>query len=226
LSAISSPETQVNIQCPCGLVTAFVKDDGSVRFLSVPAFAYALDVAVNVPRFGVVTVDIGYGGAYYAIVTAEKLKLNLKTSSISEMVRIASLVTGAVNESIKLTHPDHDDLAFLYGTILTDGYDEYSSEPTTNICIFADQQVDRSPTGSGVTARIAIQFAKKNIKLNQERYFKSIIGTEFIGKAVSQTQCGNFEAVIVQVEGRAFYTGESKFILEEDDPLQEGFLIK
>ncbi|XP_061900505.1 trans-L-3-hydroxyproline dehydratase isoform X3 [Entelurus aequoreus] len=226
-----SPETAVNIHCPCGLVKAFVEysegKTGAVRFLSVPAFAFATDLTVAVKGFGDVMVDIGYGGAYYAFVDARRFGLDVSKSRTRDLVDAATAVTTAVKAQVKLHHPVSDDLAFLYGTILTDGKDEYSQEATCNICVFADAQVDRSPTGSGVTARVALQYHKGLIQLNQSRMFKSgATGSQFRGKAVEEITCGDFKAVVVEVAGRAFYTGVSNFVQEPDDELTHGFLLK
>uniref|UniRef100_A0A3B4FPB1 trans-L-3-hydroxyproline dehydratase n=2 Tax=Pundamilia nyererei TaxID=303518 RepID=A0A3B4FPB1_9CICH len=226
-----SPETQVNIHCPCGLVKAFVEysegKTGGVRFHSVPAFAFATDVTVLVEGFGEVTVDISYGGAFYAFVNAQRFGLDVSKSRTRDLVDTATAVTRAVKSQVKLHHPASDDLAFLYGTILTDGKDDYSPEPTANICVFAKAQVDRSPTGSGVTARVALQYHKGLIQLNQTRTFQSgATGSQFTGKAVEETKCGDFKAVVVEVAGRAFYTGVSSFVQEADDKLTHGFLLK
>uniref|UniRef100_A0A7M4FLF1 trans-L-3-hydroxyproline dehydratase n=1 Tax=Crocodylus porosus TaxID=8502 RepID=A0A7M4FLF1_CROPO len=184
------PETRVVIHCPCGPVTAFVPWDGQrsrnpVRFHSMPAFAAAADLTVDVPGYGKVVLDIGYGGAFYAFLSAEKLGLDVCSSSVRDLVDAATAVTEAVKKQFKPHHPDSEDLAFIYGTILTDGKDAFSDEPTTNICVFGDAQVDRSPTGSGVTARIALQYHKRLIKLGQTRTFRSsTTGSLFTGKAV------------------------------------------
>ncbi|XP_076129435.1 trans-L-3-hydroxyproline dehydratase [Alosa pseudoharengus] len=227
----SAPETQVNIHCPCGLVKAFVEysdgKTGAVRFHSVPAFAFATDVKVTVPGHGEVTVDISYGGAFYAFVSAERFGLDVNTSRTRDLVDAATAVTNAVKTQVKLRHPVHEDLSFLYGTILTDGKDSFSDEPTANMCVFADAQVDRSPTGSGVTARIALQFHKGLVQLNQSRTFKSgATGSIFTGKAVQETTCGDFKAVVVEVGGRAHYTGVASFVQESDDDLSQGFLLR
>uniref|UniRef100_H3BHD4 trans-L-3-hydroxyproline dehydratase n=1 Tax=Latimeria chalumnae TaxID=7897 RepID=H3BHD4_LATCH len=226
-----SPETQVNIHCPCGLVKTYVEytdgKSGKVRFHSVPAFAFAIDITVDVAGYGKVIVDIGYGGAFYAFVSAEVFGLDISSSKTRELVDVATAVTGAVKAQVKLYHPDSDELAFLYGTILTDGKEAFSEEPTANICVFADAQVDRSPTGSGVTARIALQYHKGHIQLNKTRTFRSgTTGSLFTGKAVEEVKCGHFKAVIVEVCGRAHYTGTANFVLEEDDDLKNGFLLK
>ncbi|XP_007891512.2 trans-L-3-hydroxyproline dehydratase [Callorhinchus milii] len=227
----SSPETQVNIHCPCGLVRAFVEyrggRSGRVRFHSVPAFAFATDVAIDVPGHGKLVVDIGYGGAFYAFVSADRFGLDVCSSRTRDLVDSATAVTNAVKEQVKLHHPDDEDLAFLYGTILTDGKDAFSGEPTANICVFADAQVDRSPCGSGVTARIALQYHKGLIQLNQTRTFQSgATNSFFTGKAVEEAKCGDFKAVIVEVSGQAHYTGTAKYYAESDDSLKDGFLLR
>jgi len=141
-------ETPVFIQCPCGVVKAFVEvcdgKTGRVRFVSVPAFAFALDLQVETEKFGTVTVDIGYGGAFYAIVSQEQLKMDLRATRVKEITEAGSIITKAVANAVKLHHPVSDDLAFLYGTIITDGkdhYDENTDECTYNVCIFADNEV-------------------------------------------------------------------------------------
>uniref|UniRef100_A0A3P9JXP2 trans-L-3-hydroxyproline dehydratase n=1 Tax=Oryzias latipes TaxID=8090 RepID=A0A3P9JXP2_ORYLA len=226
-----TPETQVNILCPCGLVQAFVEysdgKTGRVRFLSVPAFVFAEDVTVEVEGFGELTVDISYGGAFYAFIDAQRFGLDVTKSRTRDLVDAATAVTKAVKSQVKLYHPCSEDLAFLYGTILTDGKEEYSPEPTANMCVFAEAQVDRSPTGSGVTARVALQYHKGLIQMNQTRTFQSgATGSQFTGKAVQEVECGDFKGVVVEVSGRAFYTGVSRFVQETEDQLTTGFLLK
>uniref|UniRef100_A0A673NHB4 trans-L-3-hydroxyproline dehydratase n=2 Tax=Sinocyclocheilus rhinocerous TaxID=307959 RepID=A0A673NHB4_9TELE len=231
IKAPTSPETQINIHCPCGLVKAFTQysngKTGAVRFHSVPAFAFATDVSVSVPGYGSITVDISYGGALYAFVSSEKFGLDVNKSKTRDLVDAATAVSDAVKSQVKLYHPVSEDLAFLYGTILTDGKDAFSEEPTANVCVFADAQVDRSPTGSGVTARIALQYHKGLIGLNQTRSFKSgATGSVFTGKAIEETTCGDFRAVVVEVRGHAHYSGVASFTQESDDPLRGGFLLR
>lgn len=143
-----SPETQVNIQCPCGLVRVFVQYDdktkksGRVRFESVPAFAFATQLDIQTEKYGSVTVDIGYGGAFYALADAGRFGLNVRKSRTRDLVEAASHVTECVKHHVELHHPDDKDLAFLYGTILTDGKDGFDAkEATANICVFADAEV-------------------------------------------------------------------------------------
>lgn len=228
-----SPETQVNLQCPCGLVRSFVeydekiKSSGRARFLSAPAFVFRRDVRVNVPGYGNMTLDISYGGAFYALISGEQLGLDVSKSAVRDVIDAATAVSMATRQAVKLEHPDSPDLAFLYGTIVTDGMDGWSEKPTTNICVFADAQVDRSPTGSGVTARIALQVAKGLINLSQTRTFQNgVTDSQLTGRAVERTKVGGLDAVVVEVSGRGHYTGQSTFFAESDDELGKGFLVK
>ncbi len=226
----SEPVAAFGIQCPCGLVRVRVAIEngkaGAVQFESVPAFAHTLGAVVAVPGLGDVTIDIGYGGAFYALVPAAHFGLDVRRSKTRDLVDAAAAVTDAARRQIELDHPDDADLAFLYGTILTDGADAWSETPTANICVFADREVDRSPTGSGVTARIAVQHARGLIAIGQERRFESVTGSIFTGKALREARTGRFRAVTVEVGGRAHYVGTSRFTHEPDDRLGEGFLLR
>lgn len=224
------PETTVAIQCPCGLVTARVQVEqgrsGDVAFRSVPAFVLRRDAMVQTSTYGPVTVDIAFGGAFYAILPAQHLGLDVRTSTTRDLVDAATMVTEAARRQITLEHPDDADLAFLYGTILTDGRDGLAGGPSANICVFADRQVDRSPTGSGVTARLALMHRSGQAGLGEPRRFESITGAVFEGRAVAETRVGPRQAVIVEVRGRAHYTGEGLFTREADDPLGGGFSLR
>src|SRR5919199_1088531 len=173
------PETEVRIQCPCGLVTArvAVRDGraGRVRFESVPCFALHRDAVVLTRGFGPVTVDVGFGGAFYAVLPAAELGLDLEGSPVGRLVEAAMEVKEAAARTLTSSHPDADDLAFLYGTILTDGGDG-AAEPTTNVCVFADGQVDRSPTGSGVSTRLALMHRRGQVAVGETRRFRRITG--------------------------------------------------
>jgi len=227
LVTVLEPETTVLIQCPCGPVTAHVSvrdgRPGKVRFESVPAFAYALEKTVDTAAHGPVTVDIGYGGAFYAVVAADQFGLDVRSSRTRDLVDAATAVSDAVKAQVPLDHPDSQDLAFLYGTILTDGNDSDATRTSANVCVFADAQVDRSPTGSGVTARIALQHRRKLTATGEERVFESVTGALFSGKAVTETECGPYKAVTVEVAGEAHYTGESRFWHEDGDKIGAGF---
>lgn len=223
------PVTTVNIECPCGLVRAEVEvsngKTGKVRFSSVPSFMFANDVSLQLADGTAFKTDIGYGGAFYAILDAGQFDIAITPEDVGRLTRLAEEICQAVNNSITLAHPDHDDLAFLYGAILTDGHDAFEASATHNICVFAKNQVDRSPTGSGVSARLAIQHAKGLIAPGQVRVFASVIGSSFEGSVEATTSCGPHKAIIASVKGKAHYSGKASFWYEEDDEVGRGFIV-
>ncbi len=212
----------VRLQCPCGLVLANVDGDGWVRFESVPSFVYALDRVAPTPTWGPVTVDIAYGGAFYAFLAADSIGLDLRTSPMRAIADAGEEIARAVSKAVPIEHRDEPDLAFLYGTILTDR----QISPSRNVCIFAGRQIDRSPTGSGVSARMALQVARRQATFGQESRFESCTGAIFTGKALREgPMVGPRKSVIVEVGGIAHVTGEARFRFDDDDPLREGFSL-
>ncbi len=220
--AATPPETEVRLQVPAGLVACRVGAGGEVRFESVPAYLLAQDEKVEVPGYGPVVADVAYGGAYYALVPAADVGLDVRASPTRELVDAAAAVTAAVAAVVPIAHPEEPDLGFLYGTILID--DATGLEPTANVCVFAGRQVDRSPCGSGVTARIAADVARGRMELGATREFAGPTGATFTGTAVRVAATGPHQAVVVEVGGRAHYAGRATFTLEDDDPLP-GFLL-
>ena len=219
-------KARLGLECPCGLVRVELDTaSGHARFVSVPAFAWALDVVLDVAGLGPVTVDVGYGGAFYALCAAARFGLDVRTSRTRDLVDAAAAITEAGRAQLALDHPDDPDLAFLYGTILTDG-GEGLGRASANICVFADREVDRSPTGSGVTARMAVLHRRRRVREREPRFFASVTGAVFTGEIVAETSAGARRAVQVEVGGRAHYTGEAVFTAEDDDPLREGFLLR
>lgn len=230
LVAPREPVTRVNIECPCGMVAADVEvangKAGAVSFESVPAFLFAADRTIDVTGHGPIRFDIAYGGAFYTLADCRQFGLEFGRDPVRAFVDAATALTGRVQATTPIEHPDHADLGFLYGSILTDGGDGSADRPTRNICVFADAQVDRSPTGSGVTARLAAMHAKGEVGLGEARLFESIVGSRFEGSVASITRAGAFDAVTARVSGRAYYSGRAEFMVEEDDPLGGGFLVR
>lgn len=229
LVKVEGPETTVKIQCPCGLVEAKVEMaqgmPGAVAFRSVPAFALHLSRLVETREWGPLEVDVGFGGAFYALVPAESIGMDVRKTPPSELARAGEAIARAVAVQLPIVHPEEADLGFLYGTILTDGKDAWSKEPSANACVFAGRQVDRSPTGSGVTARLAVQYRRRLIGLGQKRTFESVTGSRFVGAVVEETRAGTQAAVVVEVSGQAHYSGSARFRLEANDPFPDGFLL-
>jgi proline racemase len=225
----------VRLQVPCGPVDVLVEvtdgQVGEVRFTSVPAFAAALDVVVQVPDLGEVVLDVAYGGAFYAVVTADAIGVEIGVTPLATLVERADAVTRATRSVTSLEHPDADDLAFLYGTIVVDIPDTSAPGLSRNICVFADRQVDRSPTGSGVTARMALRHARGSVTSGQRCRFAGITGEEFTATVVAEHAPGvhapvGVAAVEVEVAGHAYRTGANTFTFDDEDPLRHGFLLR
>ena len=170
----AEPVTYIGLECPCGLVQVEVEvaggHAGRVRFRSVPAFLLAGQRRVEVPGAGPVLTDVSYGGAFYALAPAAAFGLDVRASRTRDLVDAADALSAAVRAQLAITHPLEADLGFLYGSILTDGRDRPDQGPSANICVFANSEVDRSPTGSGVTARMAARFQRGLVQAGQAHY--------------------------------------------------------
>lgn len=221
------PVTHFAIEAPCGLLrlACEVADGkvGSVSFESVPAFVEARDLVVAVPGHGDVTTDIAYGGAYYCILPASRFGLDLMQTPVDALVAAAGALTDRVRATLAITHPSEPDLGFLYGTIVTD--EASVNEESFNLCVFAERQIDRSPTGSGVTARMALDHAKGLVAAGRSRSFRSITGGGFSGRVIGPADFPAAGAVTVEVGGRSHLSGEGSFVIEADDPLGHGFSL-
>lgn len=219
------PVTRFVIEAPCGaLAVSCAVEQGevvSVTFESVPAFAHALDLAVDVPGLGRVVTDIAYGGAFYAILPASRLGLDFFETPVPELVAAAGALTDAIRAGVPIAHPSEPDLGFLYGTILTDGAP--APQESWNLCVFAERQIDRSPTGSGVTARMALDHARGLVGQGVPRVFRGISGEPFTGRVSRPAEGGPKGAVRVEVGGRSFHAGRGTFVIEAGDPLGLGF---
>lgn len=229
LLPISSPETIIKIDTPAGLVTAYGRiiegQVQSVYFRNVPSFVVALDETVDVPGLGSVRYDLAFGGAFYAYVQAESVGLNCTPEHYRALIETGMAIKKAIMAQRTIDHPFEADLSFLYGTIFI-GPPLGKGADSRNVCVFAEGEVDRSPTGTGVSGRMAIHFARQEIKLNQPMIIESIIGSRFTGRVVATTQFGPYLAVIPEVEGTAHITGRNEFVIDPTDPLQKGFMLR
>lgn len=223
----AKPVTRFAIEAPCGLLrlecTVCDGKVGSVVFESVPAFVFTRDLVVEVPGFGAVTTDIAYGGAFYCILPASRFGLDLFESPVVALTDAAAALTDKVRATLAITHPTEPDLGFLYGTIVTD--EAGPDETSFNLCIFAERQIDRSPTGSGVTARMALDHAKGLVAAGTTRSFRSITGGTFTGRVLGEVPGSEPRAVTVAVGGTGHCAGEGTFVIEADDPLRHGFSL-
>ena len=229
LVAMTQPVTVVRIDAPAGLITAHARISRggveSVAFRNVPSFVAAFDQEVDVPELGRIRYDLAFGGAFYAYVQADQVGLKCTPNELQSLIEKGMAIKRAVMNSREIVHPFEKDLSFLYGTI-------FIAPPVSrgarsrNVCIFAEGEVDRSPTGTGVSGRMAIHFARNEVTVNQPIIIESIIGTQFTGRVVETTKFGSYPAVIPEVEGAASITGRHEFLVDPEDPLRNGFMLR
>ncbi len=219
----------IRLDTPAGRVTARANFDGkrvrSVAFDNVPSFAYKLDQTVDVPGIGCVRYDVGFGGAFYAYCQAGDLGVRLVPEDFRKLIEVGMAVKRAIIASRPIEHPFEPDMSFLYGTIVY-GAPHDSSAHSRNVCIFAEGEVDRSPTGTGVSGRVALEYAKGRLSIGEPFVVESLIGTRFTGRVVRTTTYGEFAAVIPEIEGSAYITGRHEFWIAPDDPLKDGFMLR
>jgi trans-L-3-hydroxyproline dehydratase len=196
-----------------------------VRFENVPSFAYALDETVDVPGLGRVRYDIAFGGAFYAYVDAASLGLALTSDRYRDLIDAGTRVKRAVAGSREIRHPFEPDLSFLYGAIFV-GPPVASGADSRNVCVFAEGELDRSPTGTGVSGRVALEHARGRLRVGDPFVVESVIGTRFTGRVLRETAYGPHRAVVPEVEGSAWIVGRSEFVLAPDDPLAAGFILR
>jgi trans-L-3-hydroxyproline dehydratase len=225
---MQEPETRIGIDTPAGFVTAFARTDGkhvkSVYFHNVPSYAAELDCVVEVPGFGAKKYDLAFGGAFYAYVKAEDFGLTCAPEEYRKLIETGMAIKKAVMASRQIEHPFEADLNFLYGTIFI--APPIGDADSRNVCIFADGEVDRCPTGTGVSGRVAIHYARGEIGLGQAMVIESIIGSRFMAAVLEETAFGPYKAVVPRVEGRAFITGQHRFYIDPEDPLRDGFILR
>jgi proline racemase len=225
----SVPETRVGIDAPCGFIEAFVAWDGEhagpVRFVNVPSFIWQADVSVETPSFGTVTGDIAYGGAFYFYADGAPHGLAVRESEVEKLIRFGAEVKAAANRAFQVVHPEIPEINHIYGTII-DAAPRHPGSTQANCCVFADREVDRSPTGSGTAGRVAQLYLRGRIAKDDTLVNESIVGTIFRARVLRETSVGGFRAVIPEVEGSAHVCGFANWIVDERDPLTYGFLVR
>jgi len=229
LVPMNEPETEVKMDVPSGFIKSYAKVKNGqvtgVRFKNVPSFVQSIGAKVDVPGLGTINYDLAFGGAFYVFVDVAQLGLNCTSEYQNQLIETGMKIKHAVMNSVEMVHPLEPDMNFLYGTIFTD----VSKDPnhhSRNVCIFAEGEVDRSPTGTGVSARAAILHAKGEIKVGESIIIESIIGSTFSVKVVATTTFGHYDAVIPEVSGNAYITGKNTFWIDQEDPLKDGFILR
>lgn len=227
---LSTDKTVIKIDAPCGQLTSYINSEHSeakhISFDNVPSFVVELDAVVLHEDYGKIKYDLAYGGAFYGYVDVGQLGLEINKANYRKFIELGvALKKKIIDTNHKIKHPFEKDLSFLYGIIFTEKvYDQEIH--SKNVCVFADGEVDRCATGSGVSGRAAIHYARNELKINEEIIIESIIGSTLSVEIKSTVSYGPYEAVIPRVSGSSYFIGQSEFWLDESDPLNGGFLLR
>jgi proline racemase len=221
------PLTAVTIETPAGLVRCEVKVQGGriggVSFRNVESFLLHRAAKVAVEELGGLEVDVAYGGDFYAIVDADPLGLRLAPDNDAALIAAAQRIIPAVNSQLAIRHPERSDISRCYQTLFTSAATTSGDLKQTIVC--PPGSLDRSPCGTGTSARVAALHARGELALNRPLRFEGVLGTCLIGEAVAAEERAGVLYVTPKVTGQAWITGFHQFVLDPDDPLPQGFRI-
>ena len=224
---VSEPYTDVVLDAPSGVIRTKVRVENGraveVSILNVPSFLYKRDLEITTERWGTIKYDISFGGSFFAIVNAEQIGLSLEREDVDEITKLGMEIRKVVNETVEIKHPYLDittvDLVEFYA------HTDNPLADMKNCVIFGDAQVDRSPCGTGTSAKLAALTAKGELEIGQQFVYESITGSLFRGVAVQEVDIAGGKGIIPQITGSAYITGLNEWVIDEDDPLRYGFLL-
>lgn len=222
-------ENIVKIDSPAGRITAYADvvngDVERVRFQNVPCFVYKENITVDVDGIGEITADIVYCGAFYVYLDVNKIGLHVTIENGDLLSKIGMEIKHKVMAVTEFNHPTSG-VNWLYGTIFFETVERDGDKLNTkNVCIFAEGQIDRSPTGTGTGGRVALHYHTGEMKKGDTLINNSIVNTPMEAKIISETKVGEYDAVITEVSGTAHIMGFNQLVLDPKDPLPEGFRI-
>lgn len=234
------PVTELTLESPAGLI--HVRADcvngkvTNVTFKNVPAFAAHLDAEIDVPHLGKVSVDVAWGGMWYAIADATKLGIDLTPENGGEVARASAMIRAAAAEQLPVIHPENPEISGVSISQLT-GPPNHPDATHKNAVTVATGPVDwerpatwtgaidRSPCGTGTCARMAVLHAKGELNLHEKFVHESILGTLFTGELLEETKVGSYEAVVPTLSGQGWITGFANYVLDPTDPFPNGFTV-
>ncbi len=222
------PVTHLVLETPAGVVRAEVEVGAhgvtGVTFENVPAFLFLKDVEVDVPAVGRIAADVSYGGNFYAILPASMVDIPLEPQHASSLVQVGQAIRSALNAKVNVVHPDNPLIQGISHVMFT--APPTNTEATQkNAVLFGESGIDRSPCGTGTSARMAQLHARGQFGLHQSFVHESIIGSLFSGKLIGETRVGVYPAVIPTIKGRAYISGFNTIVLDPEDPFPKGFLL-
>ncbi|MGE5701047.1 MAG: proline racemase family protein [Clostridia bacterium] len=224
---VKGDNPRIVIDSPAGKIIAYAKCEGnevrSVSFENVPSFVYAQDVPIELNGRSF-TVDISFGGAFYAVVDAKELGVKVEIEQLPHLQKWGKAIKEQIEARMSVVHPLEPELHGIYGVIISDEPKKANSH-LRNVTIFADEQIDRSPCGTGTAARVATLFQRKQLAQGENFVHEGIVNSQFVARVIEATKVGEFDAIIPSIEGKAFITGLHQFVVDPSDPLGGGFLL-
>jgi proline racemase len=233
--------TRLTLDTPAGLVDVEAEVTAgkvtSVTFKNVPAFAAYLDRKIEVQSLGSVTVDVAYGGMFYVIAEAQQFGLQIRPDEARDIVRIGGLLKAAAREQLPVVHPLNPEISGVSISQLSAPPTSSGSDRKNAVVVstgdfdWSKPQtwtgiLDRSPCGTGTSAKMAVLHAKGQLPLHQDFVHEGILGTRFVGRVVEETRLGPYQAVVPTIRGRGWITGFANYVLDTDDPFPEGFTVQ
>lgn len=227
---MQEPETVLTLDTPGGLVrvTAACRDGKCERvtFRNVPSFVFHLDKPVEVEGLGTITVDVGYGGMIYALVDAEGLGFKIEPSEARDLVAVGERIKAAAAEQLPVVHPENPGIHTINMTLFAAPLKDHNGGKTSrNAVVVSPGRLDRSPCGTGTSARLAVLHAKGLIEKDEIFDHVSVIGSHFYGRIIETTNVSGVPAVVNTISGRAWLTGISQYGVDPDDPYPCGFTL-
>ncbi|HVC87397.1 MAG TPA: proline racemase family protein [Gaiellaceae bacterium] len=225
---LREPETTLRLEAPAGVVelTARCRDGRceSVELTNVPSYAERLDAPLDVDGFGTIKVDVAFGGMWYAIADAEALGFVLEPSEARELSRVGELIRVAAREQLPCVHPENPDIAGVSIVQIAEPWRGVGAT-SKNAVVVSPGRLDRSATGTGLSARMAALHARGDMRPGDAMTHASVIGSTFDGRIVSETTVGGRPAIVPAIRGSAWITGTSQVFVDPADPFPEGYLL-
>ncbi len=225
---VADGENSIVIDTPAGpmTATAIVKDQQlvSVAISMVPAFVHSTGNIVDVPGFGPLLVDLVFAGGFFAMVSSRDAGISLGVENSNRLVDLGMKIIDAANDQLKVCHPERPDVTTVDVAEFYDP-DLHETLEGRNIVVYGESHMDRSPCGTGTTAKLALLHHQGKIKPHQTLTNYSPLNTMFEAEILGLEKIGRFDAVNVQIRGNAYITGVHRFLLDPDDPFQQGFML-
>ena len=220
---------KLRLETPAGLVIAYYSQNEkqkvtSVKIINIPSFLYKTDLKVESSHLGELTVDVAYGGNFYAIVDEQPNFSGLHNFTADELISFSGEIRKRLNEKYSFVHPQNEKISGLSHVLWT-GNTMSPEADARNAVFYGEKAIDRCPCGTGTSARMAQWFSKGKLKVGSNFLHESVIGSQFIGKVEEHVKIGEYDAIVPSIEGWAMITGYNHIIIDDDDPYAHGFRV-